>query len=163
MNVGNMGKKSKKPGKLPAAKDGLLVKPWEDATTLSPGSLYCVYSQYANNDARWPSGSIDHWLTMVYSKAIYRCPDLLTEEGRREYNALRSLRAGRPLYRWLEDSIYLSATVNIRIDTRARNVYAGELVLFLSEDELFYRVLKEEEMLLLDKAAFSFLLVRVTE
>lgn len=57
------------------------------------------------------------------------------------------------------DKGYLSHMYHFEFHPRTvTQVFSGELVFFIGGDDLFHRVLKDEEVILLDGSVFQFLL-----
>ncbi len=135
------------------------VQPWREVKQPRPGTLYAVYSVYSDiGDRSQP----DHWNAQRFNSypfAVYRCPDLGTAIGAANYKKLCEIRMDKGWLGMVFDKDYLSHMCHFELHPRTvTQVFSGELVFFIGGDGLFHRVLKDEEVILLDGSVFQFLL-----
>lgn len=135
------------------------VQPWREVKQPKPGTLYAVYSPYSD---KW-DGSQPYHLNAQhcdnYDLAVYRCPDLGTASGAANYKKLCEVRRDKGWLGMVFDKDYLSHMYHFEFHPRTvTQVFSGELVFFIGGDGLFHRVLKDEEVILLDGSVFQFLL-----
>lgn len=146
----------KAPESLPETQQ---LQPWREVKQPKPGTLYAVYSPYSDE---WDQCQSEPWNAKHcdnYDLAVYRCPDLGTVRGVADYKKLCEVRRNRGWLGMVFDKDYLGNMYHFDFYPRTViQVFSGELVFFIDGDELFHRVLKDEEVVLLDTRVFQLLL-----
>lgn len=133
---------------------GKEVDTWKKVESPVPGRIYCAFSECADASHSRERSSLP------YERAVYRSPNLQSQEGREQLEAFCAARLGcADPHVFFYDSYYFSNVIGYNIEATTP-VYSGELVFFVDENVCTYRILKGEELLMLDKSYFSLLEVK---